>query len=292
MRRTGGAIFRGAEEPTPYRVLVSEFMLQQTQVDRVIPAFERFVAQFPDFAVLAGASRADVVRAWRGLGYNSRAVRLHELARAIRDRHAGELPRDESSLRALPGVGPYTVRAIRAFAFGEDVVAIDTNVRRIVHRMRFGLEFPPKAAAVELDRVAAEFDSGRRRICFQLGLDGPRCDDLHRARAEVFALPAAIRMRRGAARGRSDRARVRGREQPPRSSRARRNSNGRRAICAGGSSTVCALCRRNRAISLLDLQSEFEGSSLYTARGFSRTIGRSRPEGLVERSEDGLQLRR
>ena len=139
----------------PYRIVVAEFMLQQTQVDRVVPLFEAFVARWPTFEALAAASQADVVRAWQGLGYNSRAVRLHALARAVRDEHAGSLPCDESTLRALPGIGPYTARAIAAFAFDADVVAVDTNIRRIVHRTQFGLECPPLATPAEIDAVAA-----------------------------------------------------------------------------------------------------------------------------------------
>lgn len=139
----------------PYRIVVSEFMLQQTQVERVVPLFEAFVARWPSFAELAAASQADVVRAWAGLGYNSRAVRLHRLARVVRDDFAGELPRDEAALRGLPGIGAYTSRAIAAFAFDADVVALDTNIRRILHRTQFGLEWPPLASAHELDDVAA-----------------------------------------------------------------------------------------------------------------------------------------
>ena len=157
-------------DPSPYRVVVSEFMLQQTQVERVIPAFGRFVARFPSFAELAGASRADVVRAWKGLGYNSRAVRLHELARAVRDSHAGHLPSDETALRALAGVGPYTARAIRAFAFNADTIAIDTNVRRIVHRTQFGCEHPPRASARELDAIATALVPPKRAFEFNSAL--------------------------------------------------------------------------------------------------------------------------
>ena len=130
-------------------------MLQQTQVDRVVPIFERFVAAWPGFAALAAASQADVVRAWKGLGYNSRAVRLHKLARAVCERYGGELPADEASLRDLPGIGPYTSRAIAAFAFDADVAALDTNVRRIVHRTQLGLEWPPLAGPAALDALAA-----------------------------------------------------------------------------------------------------------------------------------------
>ncbi len=138
----------------PYLTLVSEFMLQQTQVERVIPPFERFVAAWPTLRALAAASRADVVRAWRGLGYNSRAVRLHALAQAVCARGGTELPREEAALRALPGIGPYTARAIRAFAFDCDEAAVDTNVRRVVHRLCFGLEWPPLASGRELERAA------------------------------------------------------------------------------------------------------------------------------------------
>jgi A/G-specific adenine glycosylase len=141
-------------EPTPYRVLVSEFMLQQTQVDRVVPIFERFVTAFPSVSSLAGAPTADVVRAWRGLGYNTRAVRLQRVARAIVERYAGELPGERTALLALPGIGPYTASAIRAFAFNLDDVALDTNLRRIVHRVHFGLELPGRAEPRQIDAAA------------------------------------------------------------------------------------------------------------------------------------------
>jgi len=138
----------------PYRIVVSEFMLQQTQVERVVPIFERFTAAWPNFERLANAAQADVLRAWRGLGYNSRAVRLHRLAREVVGRYGGELPREENALRGLPGVGPYTARAIAAFAFDADAVAVDTNVRRVVHRTQLGLEWPRRAGDVELDALA------------------------------------------------------------------------------------------------------------------------------------------
>lgn len=135
----------------PYRVVVSEFMLQQTQVERVVPAYQTFVATYPTFAALAAAPRADVVRAWKGLGYNMRAIRLHELARTVQTRHGGVLPPDPDALRALPGIGAYTASAVRAFAFELDDVAIDVNLRRVIHRLAFGLEHPPKASAAQLD---------------------------------------------------------------------------------------------------------------------------------------------
>lgn len=138
----------------PYRVLISEMMLQQTQVERVIPKYEAFVARFPDFESLANASTADVLRLWQGLGYNSRAVRLKALAELVVQRHRGSMPSGETELRALPGVGPYTVAAVRAFAFNIADAAIDTNVRRVVHRLLHGVEYPAAVPERTLDRDA------------------------------------------------------------------------------------------------------------------------------------------
>jgi A/G-specific adenine glycosylase len=138
----------------PYCTVVSEFMLAQTQVDRVVPKFEAFVERFPDFAALARASAADVLREWKGLGYNSRAVRLHRLAKAIVEGHGGVLPSESEVLRSLPGVGPYTAAAIRAFAFDVDDAPMDTNVRRVVHRLCLGVEHPARATARELEERA------------------------------------------------------------------------------------------------------------------------------------------
>jgi A/G-specific adenine glycosylase len=135
---------------SPYHTLVSEFMLQQTQVDRVVPHFESFVRRFPDFTALANASVGAVVRAWKGLGYNSRAVRLKGVADAVVARHGGAMPSDCAALRALPGIGAYTAAAIRAFAFNVDDAAVDTNVARIVHRLLFGVEHPSRASAREV----------------------------------------------------------------------------------------------------------------------------------------------
>jgi A/G-specific adenine glycosylase len=139
----------------PYRIVVSEFMLQQTQVDRVLPLYEAFIAAFPSFAALAAADAGDVIRAWRGLGYNSRAVRLRDLARVVMQQYGGELPQSRDELLALPGIGPYTAAAVRAFAFDCDDAALDTNIRRIVHRVTLGLEYPPPASGCDLDAIAA-----------------------------------------------------------------------------------------------------------------------------------------
>ena len=123
-----------------YRTLVSEVMLQQTQAARVKPIFEAFVARFPGVAALAAASRADVLRAWAGLGYNRRAVALHEAARAIVREHRGRVPNDVGALVRLPGMGPYTASAVASIGYGAPVAALDGNVRRVVARAVRGAE--------------------------------------------------------------------------------------------------------------------------------------------------------
>lgn len=152
--RHGRAALPWRTTRSPYVTVVSEFMLAQTQVDRVVPKLEAFLARFPDFDRLAAASQAEVLRLWRGLGYNSRAVRLQRLARAVVAAYGGRLPAESVQLRALPGIGPYAAAAIRAFAFNLDEAPVDTNVRRIVHRLYFGSEFPARACAKALDEKA------------------------------------------------------------------------------------------------------------------------------------------
>jgi A/G-specific adenine glycosylase len=130
-------------------------MLQQTQVERVIPLYALFLERFPNFAALAASDGGDVIRAWRGLGYNARAQRLRRLAQTVVAEHRGRLPSDRDVLLGLPGIGPYTAAAVRAFAFEEDDAALDTNIRRVVHRIAYGVEFPPLAGEREIDRTAA-----------------------------------------------------------------------------------------------------------------------------------------
>ncbi|MDE2078831.1 MAG: A/G-specific adenine glycosylase [Patescibacteria group bacterium] len=113
----------------PYKVLVSEVMLQQTQVDRVMPFYRDFLKKFPTARALARAPLSDVIRAWQGLGYNRRAKFLHEAAKAIVAGHGGRVPRGKDALMALPGIGAYTAAAVRAFAFNEPDVFIETNIR-------------------------------------------------------------------------------------------------------------------------------------------------------------------
>ena len=126
----------------PYAILVSEVMLQQTQVDRVIPYYERWLEQFPDVTALAHAPTADVITAWAGLGYNRRAVNLQRTARFVVEERNGVFPRDIAELLTLPGIGPYTSGAIAAFAFEQDAAFIDTNMRRVLHRVAFGPDVP------------------------------------------------------------------------------------------------------------------------------------------------------
>ncbi|MEK7122338.1 MAG: A/G-specific adenine glycosylase [Patescibacteria group bacterium] len=115
----------------PYRILVSEVMLQQTQVDRVVGYYRAFLKSFPTARALAGASPADVLRVWKGLGYNRRALNLQRAAQMIVRDFCGRFPRDVIQIEKLPGVGPYTARAVCVFAFNQPQVLIETNVRRV-----------------------------------------------------------------------------------------------------------------------------------------------------------------
>ncbi len=154
----------GPGAPTdPYRVLVSETMLQQTGVNRVIPKYEQFLARFPTLADLAAATPADVIRAWDGLGYNLRALRLHGIARAAVERFGGRLPSDPSTLRTLPGIGPYTAAAIACFAFGAPVATVDTNIRRVLARVWLGRDPDSSAAEARAVWALAERNLARDR---------------------------------------------------------------------------------------------------------------------------------
>jgi A/G-specific adenine glycosylase len=122
----------------PYRVLVSEVMLQQTQVDRVLPKYEEWLERYPDFESLAAAREKDVVRTWYPLGYNIRPRRLHAIARESVTRFDGTLPGDEETLRSFKGIGPYTAGAVMSFAFGKRAAILDTNVARVLYRVFIG----------------------------------------------------------------------------------------------------------------------------------------------------------
>lgn len=126
----------------PYRILVSEIMLQQTQVDRVRIKYGDFLKAFPTTEVLAQASLGDVLRVWSGLGYNRRAKYLHECAKAVVSIYGGKFPKDEAELKKLPGIGLSTAAALMSFSFCEDTPMIDTNVRRILSRVFFKTGIP------------------------------------------------------------------------------------------------------------------------------------------------------
>lgn len=142
----------GANGADPYRVWLSEVMLQQTTVAAVIPYFEKFTSRWPDVGALAAAPEDEVMAAWAGLGYYSRARRLVECARVVAD--MGAFPQDEAGLRALPGLGAYTAAAVAAIAFGQRAVVVDANVERVVSRL-FAIDEPLPAGRAAI-RVAAD----------------------------------------------------------------------------------------------------------------------------------------
>jgi A/G-specific adenine glycosylase len=137
----------------PYSILVAEMMLQQTQVDRVLPRYHAFLEEYPTLDDLAAAPSADIIRQWAGLGYNRRAINLQRIARTIRDQHSGSFPRQVEQLRQLPGIGPYTAGAIACFAFEQDVAFMDTNIRRVLRRVLLG---PEDTAPALPDRALLE----------------------------------------------------------------------------------------------------------------------------------------
>jgi A/G-specific adenine glycosylase len=149
------------ERTEPYRVWLSEIMLQQTTVATVGEYFHRFVKRWPTVEALADATLDDVLSAWAGLGYYARARNLHAGAKAVVERHGGHFPEDEASLRALPGIGPYTASAIRAIAFDHPASAVDGNVERVISRL-FALQTPLPDVKVEIAPRAAELVPARR----------------------------------------------------------------------------------------------------------------------------------
>ncbi len=146
-----------AADRTPWGVLVSEVMLQQTPVARVLPVWQAWQQRWPGPHDLAAAGHDEVLRAWGRLGYPRRALRLHACAEAVVERHGGVLPDDESALRALPGIGEYTAAAVLAFAFGRRSVVLDTNVRRVLARALDGAALPaPHLTRAEWARAEAQ----------------------------------------------------------------------------------------------------------------------------------------
>jgi A/G-specific adenine glycosylase len=173
---------------TPWGVLVSEVMLQQTQVRRVVPVYDVWLERWPRPADLAAAPLGDAIRAWGRLGYPRRAMRLHAAAVAIAEHHDGRVPDTYDGLRALPGVGDYTASAVLAFAFGRRQAVLDTNVRRVLARVVTGVELAPtsvtaaeKAVAVDLlpedEPTAATWSVALMELgALVCSAASPRCD--------------------------------------------------------------------------------------------------------------------
>jgi A/G-specific adenine glycosylase len=191
----------------PYHVLVSEMMLQQTQVDRVVDYFRRWVARYPDVATLARADEEEALRLWEGLGYYSRARNLLAAAREVEERFGGEIPADPAELRGLPGIGPYTAGAVASIAYNREVPLVDANVERVLARVYDHAE-PIKSKAGRCfvwETAAALIPGGRARdfnqALMELGAlvclgKSPRCsgcpvvdDCLAKERDTVFERP-------------------------------------------------------------------------------------------------------
>jgi A/G-specific adenine glycosylase len=167
-------------ERDPWRIHVAEVMLQQTQADRVVPKWTAFLDAFPTASACAAASLADVLRLWQGLGYPRRARNLHLAASVVVDRHGGRLPDDLDGLLALPGIGPYTARAVLAFAFERDVAVVDTNIARILARTGGERLTPARAQAAADELVPTGQGWLWNQVLMDLGATVcrpvPRCD--------------------------------------------------------------------------------------------------------------------
>jgi A/G-specific adenine glycosylase len=186
----------------PYAVWVSEIMLQQTRVETVIPYFERWMARFPHVAALAAASEGEVLAAWEGLGYYSRARNLHRAAQRVVTEHGGKIPADPQALRKLPGIGRYTAGAIASIAFGVDAAALDGNIRRVLARV-FDVSEPANSAQGERrlwELAEAVLPTGRAgdfnqalmdlgaMICTPRSPDCPRCPLNEVCRASLLGI--------------------------------------------------------------------------------------------------------
>ena len=228
-------------QPSPYRTLVSEFMLQQTVVATVEPYFERFVARFPDFAALAAAREDEVTALWSGLGYYARARNLRRAAIAVVADHGGVLPGDEETLRALPGIGPYTAAAVAAIAFDRRTFALDGNGIRVLARLLRG------ARAGQLPATREEL-----RALGQSLVPAARAGDFNQAMMELGALGLRAPGRRTAppVRVRAHCATVRLGSRPrtcPSSSRAPRAARWRSPARWSSARAACCWCAGSRA---------------------------------------------
>ena len=164
----------GSNAADPYRVWLSEVMLQQTTVAAVRPRFEAWVARWPDFASLAAAEESDVMAAWAGLGYYARARNLVKCARVVVAEHGGTFPQDEATLRTLPGLGDYTAAAIAAIAFGQRAVVVDANVKRVVARLFAITDGDIRAAADTITPALRSGDFAQAMMDLGSGICTPR----------------------------------------------------------------------------------------------------------------------
>ena len=171
----------------PWRILVAEVMLQQTQVDRVVPKWRAFCDEYPTPAACAAAPLGDVLRLWHGLGYPRRARNLHDSASAMVQRHAGAVPDRIDDLLALPGIGPYTARAVLAFAFERDEAVVDTNIARVLARVSGGRLTPKRAQALADSFVPRGQGWAWNQCLMDLGAvvcrPVPKCDECPVARS-------------------------------------------------------------------------------------------------------------
>lgn len=176
----------------PWAVLVSEVMLQQTQAARVVPKWEEFLDRWPTPAAAAGAPLAELLAVWSGLGYPRRCKALHDTARVVTERHGGALPADLRSLMDLPGIGPYTARAVLAFAFEHDVGVVDTNIARVLARRSGGSLTTRQAQQLADDLVAPGTGWAHNQSLMDLGAllcrPTPACDDCPLAATCAWAL--------------------------------------------------------------------------------------------------------
>ncbi len=206
---------------TAWEVLVSEFMLQQTPVPRVLPAYRAWLGRWPTARALAAATPGDAVRQWGALGYPRRAIRLHACAVIISARHGGRVPASLEALREMPGVGDYTAAAVTSFAFGQRHAVLDTNVRRVLARLVGGRQFPAGSVSAG-ERALAESllppAAGRRAatwsaalmelgalICTPARPACDRCPVAHRCAWRAAGMPPGPPPRRGAPYQGSDR---------------------------------------------------------------------------------------
>src|SRR5437762_6641901 len=175
----------------PYRVLVSEFMLQQTQVSRVAEYYPRFIERFPDLETLANAKPRAVREQWDGLGYYARASNLHALAKDVTRRHDATLPSEPDELIKLPGIGPYTAGAVASFAYEKPVPAVDTNVARVIRRVFFGIRDNRGTNASRISHPASRriWDLARALV----PKDGKRAWKFNQAIMELGALICVAR---------------------------------------------------------------------------------------------------